>query len=184
MNGINPISIVEQQSQIMRVLKYGADVLQKKAAAVKKFDGELRRLFERMMVTMYAEHGLGLAAPQVGVSLQAAVLDISDGKDPGKIIRICNPEIVESHGSQSIEEGCLSFPDIRAVIARPRHVIVKGQDPDGKPMEVEGDELLARAFCHEIDHLNGVLIIDHVSALRRDLMRRKIRKKIKMGVWG
>lgn len=179
----HPVSIVEQQRRILRVLKYGADVLQKKAAPVEKFDGELRTLFDRMIVTMYAEHGVGLAAPQVGVSQQVAVIDISGGEDPSKIIRICNPEIAESHGKQSVEEGCLSFPDIRAVIARPKHVLIKGQDPDGKEIEIEGDDLLARAFCHEVDHLNGVLIIDHVSALKRDLIKRRIKKKMKLGEW-
>ncbi|MDD5544676.1 MAG: peptide deformylase [Acidobacteriia bacterium] len=180
----NPVSIIDQQKQVFRILKYGAEVLQRKAAPVTKFDAELRKLFDRMIATMYAEHGVGLAAPQVGVSQQVAVIDISGGEDRSKIIRICNPEIVESHGKQSIEEGCLSFPEIRAVISRPKHVLVKGQDMDGNPIELEGDELLARAFCHEIDHLNGVLIIDHVSALKRDLIKRRIKRKIKNGEWG
>jgi peptide deformylase len=179
----NKISLVEQQRQIMRVLRYGAPVLQQKAAPVADFDGELRKLFDRMIVTMRAENGVGLAAPQVGVSRQVAVIDISGGEDPGKIIRICNPEIVEHHGKQSIEEGCLSFPEIRAVISRPKHVLVKGQDPDGNVIQIEGEDLLARAFSHEIDHLNGVLIIDHVSALKRDLIRRRIKKKVAAGEW-
>ncbi len=180
----DPISYVDRQQQIMRVLKYGAEVLQQKAQRVVKFDKELKRLFDRMVPTMHAEHGVGLAAPQVGVSLQAAVIDISGGEDPGKILRICNPEIVESHGKQSVEEGCLSFPEIRAVITRPKQVLVRGQDPDGNPIEIEGADLLARAFCHEIDHLNGVLIIDHLSALKRDLIKRRIKKKMMAGEWG
>ncbi|MGB7623751.1 MAG: peptide deformylase [Terriglobia bacterium] len=180
----NRISVVEQQRQIMRVLRYGAQVLQQRASPVVTFDSELRRLFDRMIVTMHVEHGVGLAAPQVGVSQQVAVIDISGGEDPSKIIRICNPEIVEQHGRQSVEEGCLSFPEIRAVISRPKHVSVKGQDPDGQVIQIEADDLLARAFSHEIDHLNGVLIIDHVSALKRDLIRRRIKKKIAAGEWG
>jgi len=184
MRRTDPISIVDQQQQIMRVLKYGAEVLQQKARRVTRFDGELRKLFDRMIATMYAEHGVGLAAPQVGVSQQAAVIDISGGGEKNKIIRICNPEITESHGKQTVEEGCLSFPEIRAVITRPKQVFVKGQDVDGNLVELEGDDLLARAFCHEIDHLNGVLIIDHVSALKRDLIKRRIKKKIKEGEWG
>ncbi len=180
----NPMSLVDQQRQIMRVVKYGAEVLQKKASPVEKFDADLRRLINRMVPTMYAEHGVGLAAPQVGVSLQVAIIDPSGGEEPGKIIEICNPEIVESHGTQSIEEGCLSFPEIRVVISRPKQVLVRGQDAHGNPIELEGTDLLARAFSHEIDHLNGVLIIDHVSALKRDLIKRRIRKKMKMGEWG
>lgn len=178
------ISIVERQRQIMQVLKYGAEVLQRRAAPVVKFDGELRKLFDRMIATMFAEHGVGLAAPQVGISQQVTVIDVSGGEDPGKIIRICNPEIVEHHGKQSVEEGCLSFPDIRAVITRPKQVLVKGQDADGNMIQIEGGDLLARAFCHEIDHLNGVLIIDHVSGLKRDLIKRRIKKKIAAGEWG
>jgi peptide deformylase len=184
MRRTDPISIVDQQQQIMRVLKFGAEILQQKARRVTRFDGDLRKLFDRMIATMYAEHGVGLAAPQVGVSQQVAVIDISGGGDKSTIIRICNPEIVESHGKQNVEEGCLSFPEIRAVITRPKQVFVKGQDVDGNPLELEGDDLLARAFCHEIDHLNGVLIIDHVSALKRDLIKRRIKKKIKEGEWG
>lgn len=184
MQGSNRVTIVEQQREIMRVLRYGAEVLQKKSARVEKFDADLRKLFDRMVPTMYAEHGIGLAAPQVGVSQQVAVIDVSGGEDLKGVIRICNPEIVESYGKQSFEEGCLSFPEIRTVITRPKQVLVRGQDPDGNRIEIEGDDLLARAFCHEIDHLNGVLIIDHVSALKRDLIRRKIRKKIREGEWG
>jgi peptide deformylase len=180
----SPIAIVEKQQQIMHVFKYGAEILQKKSAPVTEFDDELRKLFDRMVSTMNAEHGVGLAAPQVGVSLQAAVIDISGGEESGKIIRICNPEIVESYGKQSIEEGCLSFPDIRTVITRPKQVLVRGQDPKGNPIELEGADLLARAFCHEVDHLNGVLIIDHVSALKRDMIKRRIKKKMKLGEWG
>ena len=180
----NRISIVEQQRQIMRVLRYGAEVLQVKAAPVVKFDRELKKLFDRMIVTMHAEHGVGLAAPQVGISQQVAVIDISGGEDPSKVIRICNPEIIEQHGKQSVEEGCLSFPEIRAVITRPKQVLVRGQDPEGNVIQIEGEDLLARAFSHEIDHLNGVLIIDHVSALKRDLIRRRIKKKMAAGEWG
>jgi peptide deformylase len=176
----NRISIVEQQRQIMRVLRYGAEVLQVKAARVVKFDSELRKLFDRMIATMRAEHGVGLAAPQVGISQQVAVIDISGGEDPGRLIRICNPEIIEQHGKQSVEEGCLSFPEIRAVIARPKQVL----DPEGNVIQIEGEDLLARAFSHEIDHLNGVLIIDHVSALKRDLIKRQIKKKMAAGEWG
>src|SRR5487761_2329059 len=121
----DPVSIVNRQRQILRVLKYGAEVLQMEAAPVEKFDGSLRRLFDQMISTMYAEHGMGLAAPQVGVSLRATVIDISGGEEKGKIVRMCNPEIVESHGRQSVEEGCLSFPEIRAVIMRPKHVLVR-----------------------------------------------------------
>lgn len=179
-----PISIVEQRREIMRVLKYGAEVLQKKAARVVQFDEKLKRLIDRMVVTMYAEKGVGLAAPQVGVSQQVAVVDISGGEDPSRIIRICNPEIIDSHGKQTVEEGCLSFPEIRAQITRPQQVLVKAQDPDGNWIQIEGEDMLARAFCHEIDHLNGVLIIDHVSALKRDLIKRQIKKKIKLGEWG
>lgn len=179
----DPVSIVDRQRHILRVLKYGAEVLQMNAAPVEKFDESLRRLFNQMIPTMYAEHGMGLAAPQVGVSLRAAVIDVSGGEEKGKIIRICNPVIVESHGKQSVEEGCLSFPEIRAVISRPKQVLVQGQDPEGNPLEIEGSDLLARAFCHEVDHLHGVLIIDHVSALKRDLIKRRIKKKIKLREW-
>ncbi len=165
------------------IVKYPEKVLDKATAPVKKFDEKLAALVDDMFESMYKAHGVGLAAPQIGVSMHLAVIDLSVGEDPAQRIVLCNPKIVETSGKQSMEEGCLSLPGFRAPCVRPLKATVKAQDIHGEWFEMTGEELLARAFCHETDHLNGRLFISHLSVLRRDMIKRKIKKMIKAGEW-
>jgi peptide deformylase len=168
---------------IISILKYGEPLLLEKSLPVEKIDEEIRRLIDDMVETMYAAEGIGLAAPQVGELKRIIVVDISAGEHPEELIVLINPEIKAEEGSVVNEEGCLSFPNITLEIERPRYVRVRGLSPEGKELELEAEGLLACALTHEIDHLNGVLIIDRASPLKRDLIVRKIRKKIKAGEW-
>ncbi len=169
--------------KIHEVVKYPDPVLARRGEAVTAFDAELRTLVEEMFESMYAAQGIGLAAPQISISKRIAVVDVSFGKTPEEKIALINPEIVLLEGKQYEEEGCLSLPDIREKVARAAHVRVRAQNASGAWFEVEGDELLARALQHEIDHLDGVLFIDRVSRLKRELLLRKIRKLQKNGEW-
>lgn len=169
---------------IYPIVKYGDPVLEKRAAAVTEFGTpELERLVEDMFSSMYAAKGVGLAAPQIGIARRIAVIDCSTGEDHNQRIALINPEIVHVEGRQSAEEGCLSIPGFRENVTRPRRVTVRAQKTSGEFFEMTGEELVARAFLHETDHLNGKLYISHVSALKRDLIRRKVRKLIKAGEW-
>ncbi|HEX4488195.1 MAG TPA: peptide deformylase [Terriglobales bacterium] len=168
---------------IYPIVKFGNPVLERPAEAVKDFDGELKKLVEDMFESMYAAHGVGLAAPQIGLSKRLAVIDVTFKEDPDAKLVLVNPEIIHTEGKQSQSEGCLSIPDFREPVSRPKKVTVRAQDVNGKWFEKTGEELLARAFLHETDHLNGKLYISHISALKRDLMKRKIRKLIKAGEW-
>ena len=168
---------------IRPVVKYGTPVLEKPAAPVTVFDADLRKLVEEMFASMYAAHGVGLAAPQIGVALRIAVIDVTFKENPDAKVVLVNPEIVHKEGKQRHSEGCLSLPDFRADVTRPNKVTVRAQDLEGKTFERTGEELLARAFLHETDHLNGRLFISHISALKRDLIKRKIRKLVKAGEW-
>jgi peptide deformylase len=132
---------------------------------------------------MYAAHGVGLAAPQIGISQRLAVIDVTFKEDPDAKLVLINPEIIHTEGRHTQNEGCLSIPDFRESVARPRVVTVRAQDVNGKFYEKTGEELLARAFLHETDHLTGKLYISHLSALKRDLIKRKIRKLMKAGEW-
>lgn len=165
------------------IVKFGDPVLEKKAATITEFDDELRQLADDMFESMYAAHGVGLAAPQIGISKRIAVIDVTFKEDPNAKIVLVNPEIVHTEGRQTSSEGCLSIPEFREKVSRPMKVKVRAQNLEGKTIEVEGEELLARALLHETDHLNGKLYISHISALKRDLMKRKIRKLIKAGEW-
>jgi peptide deformylase len=136
-----------------------------------------------MFETTYANQGIGLAAPQVGVSKRVTVIDLSMGKEPNDKLVIINPEIIFSAGKQYEEEGCLSFPDIREKVSRAAKVRIRAQDAHGKWFEMDGDELLSRCLQHEIDHLDGMLFIFRMSALKRDLSLRKIRKMQRAGEW-
>jgi len=169
--------------KIYPIVKYGDPVLEKPAGTVKKFDGELEELAEDMFASMYAAQGVGLAAPQVGKSIRLAVVDVSNGKNAEAKIVLVNPEISHAEGEVREEEGCLSIPGFRGYVVRPQFVTVKAQNLKGEPFEIRGENLLARAFCHEIDHLNGVLFLQHLSMLKRDLIRRKIKKLRKEGEW-
>lgn len=168
---------------IYPIVKYGDPVLEKAAAPVTEFDEKLKKLVEDMFESMYEAHGVGLAAPQIGLSLHLAVIDVTFKEDPNAKIVLCNPQIIKTEGKQTSSEGCLSLPEFRENVTRPNVVTVRAQDVNGKWFEKTGEELLARAFLHETDHLNGKLYISHISALKRDLMKRKIRKLIKSGEW-
>ncbi len=165
------------------IVKYGDPVLEKPAATVTVFNGDLRALVADMFEAMYAAHGVGLAAPQIGVPLRVAVIDVTFKEDPNAKLVLVNPEIVHKEGKQRHSEGCLSLPDFRADVSRANRVTVRAQDLEGKTFEHTGEELLARALLHETDHLNGRLFISHISALKRDLIKRKIRKLAKAGEW-
>jgi peptide deformylase len=168
---------------IYPIVKFGDPVLERPAAPIADFNGELRRLADDMFESMYAAHGVGLAAPQIGISKRIAVIDVTFQEDPTAKIVLVNPEIIHTEGRLTSDEGCLSIPDFREKVTRPRRVTVRAQDLHGKTIEISGEELLARALVHETDHLNGKLYINHISALKRDMLKRKIRKLIKQGEW-
>jgi peptide deformylase len=169
---------------VRTILKYGEPILEEVAEPVTEFDTpELKNLIEDMWETMYAAKGVGLAAPQIGSNKRISVIDTSVGEDETKKIVIINPEVTFRDGKQTGEEGCLSIPGFREPVTRANKVTVRAQNEEGEPIELEGEELLARAFEHEIDHLNGVLFINHLSALKRDIIRRKIKKLQKSGEW-
>src|SRR6185312_6705013 len=159
------------------IVRYGQPVLEAKAAAITEFDTpELHKLIEDMFESMYAAKGVGLAAPQIGLGKRIAVIDTTVGEDQGQKLVLINPEILTREGSQLGEEGCLSIPGFREQVTRPKKVTVRAQNATGEFFAATGEDLLARAFVHETDHLNGTLYIMHVSPLKRDLIRRKIRK--------
>ena len=165
------------------IVVYPEPVLMKEAEPVTVFDEELTRFVAEMHETMIKAQGVGLAAPQVGVGKQLCIVDLSVGEDPDQLFILINPEIIEFNGVQKGEEGCLSFPDIITVVERPNYVKVKCQNLAGDTVHVEAEEFLARAFCHEIDHLNGVLFTERVSSLKRNMIKKKIQKRQKAGTW-
>jgi peptide deformylase len=168
---------------IYPIVKYGDPVLEKPAAPVTVFDDELKKLVEDMFESMYAAHGVGLAAPQIGMSKRLAVIDVTFKEDPEAQLVLANPEIIHVEGKHRQNEGCLSIPEFREPVTRARVVTIRAQDVNGEWYEKTGEDLLARAFLHETDHLNGKLYITHISALKRDLIKRKIRKLAKAGEW-
>jgi peptide deformylase len=168
---------------LREIVKYPDPVLERPAKAITEFDEELRKLVADMFESMYAAKGIGLAAPQIGISKRLTVIDLSFQANPEEKIVLINPEITSREGKQYEEEGCLSLPDIREKVSRAAKVKVKAQDVKGDWFELDGEELLARAFQHEIDHLDGVLFFRRVSALKRDLILRRIRKMQKAGDW-
>ncbi len=168
---------------IYPITKYGAAVLEMNTKPVQKFDEELAKLCDDMFASMYAANGVGLAAPQIGIGKSLAVIDVSVGKNPEARLVLANPEIIRMEGEQREEEGCLSLPSFRGNVARPQYVTVRAQDVTGKTFEMNGEGLLARAFCHETDHLEGILFLQHLGLLRRDMIRRRIRKLQKAGDW-
>jgi peptide deformylase len=169
--------------KIYPIVKYGDPVLEKPAANIKKFDASLAELVDDMFASMYAANGVGLAAPQIGKSIRLTVIDVTGGKNPEAKIVLVNPEIIHAEGEVREEEGCLSVPGFRGYVVRPQFVTVKAQGIDGEPFELRGENLLARAFCHEIDHLNGILFLQHLGMLKRDIIKRKIKKLRKEGEW-
>ena len=168
---------------IRPILKYGDSTLQQKASNVATITPDIERLIDDMIDTMYAAPGVGLAAPQIGVPFRIFVIDISIGRDPESLIIMVNPEFVLRDGMQLEEEGCLSVPGFEATVVRPMHAVVKGLDRNGREHEREGTGLLARAFQHEMDHLDGKLFIDHLRGIKRDVIVRRIRKLTRAGKW-
>ena len=168
---------------IYPIVRYGDPVLEKPAEPITEFNGDLRKLAEDMFESMYAAHGVGLAAPQIGIGKRVVVIDVTFKEDPDARLVLVNPEIVKTEGRQRGSEGCLSLPDFREDVTRPNKVTVRAQDLEGKWFEKIGEEMLARAFLHETDHLNGKLYISHISSLKRDLIKRKIKKLMRAGEW-
>lgn len=166
------------------IVKFGNPVLEREADDVKEFDTpELHQLLADMFESMYAAKGVGLAAPQIGIGRKIAVIDTSNGENEAEKLVLINPQIVTVEGKQVGEEGCLSIPGFREQVRRARRVTIKAQDAKGEAYEKTGEDLLARAFLHETEHLHGRLYITHISALKRDLMKRKIKKMQRAGEW-
>ena len=165
------------------IVLLGDEVLEKPAEIVTNITDADIQLVKDMVETMYQAPGVGLAANQVGVSRRILVTDPSSGDKRDQLLTIVNPTIVSAEGEQFEDEGCLSVPGFSAAVVRPKIVVLKGVDLNGKDIEIEGRGLLARAFCHEMDHLNGKFFLDHLSFLKRDMIKRKIRKLIKQGEW-
>ena len=161
---------------VLPIRIYPDPVLRAKCREVKDFDAGLRKLAADMVETMHAAPGVGLAAPQIGVDLRVAVVDLSVGEDPEQVFVVVNPEIVHREGTEVAEEGCLSLPGINDKVDRPTRIRVRAVDLEGKPLEIEAEEWLARAFCHEIDHLNGVLFTDYLRGLRKERVKRQLRR--------
>jgi peptide deformylase len=168
---------------IRPILKFGDAALHRAATPVTAITPEIETLIRDMTETMYAAPGIGLAAPQVGVPLRVFVIDLSLGRSPDGLITLLNPEFVERDGMQLEEEGCLSLPGFNATVARPLRARIKGIDLTGTERVVEGEGLLARAFQHEMDHLEGKVFVDRLRGIKRDLIVRKIRKQIRGGEW-
>jgi peptide deformylase len=168
---------------ILKVVKYPEPVLSQPGEPVTEFDSDLRKLVADMFETTYASQGIGLAAPQVGVSKRVTVIDLSMGKEAKDKLVLINPEVISSEGKLYEEEGCLSFPEIREKVVRAAKVRIRAQDVNGKWFEMDGEELLSRCMQHEIDHLDGMLFIFRMSGLKRDLALRKIRKMQREGKW-
>lgn len=165
------------------ILRYGERPLHMPAAPVTRFDDELQRLIDDMVETMYAAPGIGLAAPQVGVSLRVFVVDLSVGRDRAQLITLVNPEFVQREGTQLEEEGCLSVPGFNATVLRPSRAVIQGLDREENRQTFEGTGLLARAFQHEMDHLDGLLFVDRLRGIKRDVIVRKIQKLQRTGKW-
>jgi peptide deformylase len=168
---------------LREIVRYGSPGLGTPAERVPEVTDAIRRLIDEMIETMYAAPGVGLAAPQIGVPLRICVIDLSVGKRGGEVITLVNPEFVTREGMQLEEEGCLSVPGFNATVPRPTHVVVRGLDREGREVTVDGSGLLARALQHEIDHLDGVIFLDRLRGIRRDLIVRKIRKMQRTGKW-
>jgi peptide deformylase len=165
------------------IVKYGHDVLHKRAARVERMTPDLQPLIDDMIETMYAAPGVGLAAPQVGVPIRLFVVDVSVGRRPEDLLVFVNPEWVERDGMQLEEEGCLSVPGFVATVARPSRAVIRGLDRHGVERTVEGVGLLARAFQHEMDHLDAMLFVDRLRGIKRDLIVRRIHKLRRNGEW-
>jgi len=161
---------------LRRIVTYGTPVLRQRTTDVASLNGELQQLIDDMVETMYAAPGVGLAANQVGSTHRLFVANPADDRDPSKLLVVINPEIVESDGEFAHDEGCLSIPEFREDVRRARRIVLRGLDREGRPLEVEGHDLLARIFQHEMDHLNGLFFVDRLSPAKRDILVRKLKK--------
>jgi len=168
---------------LRQIVKYGDETLHTPALAIDKITSDIRVLIEDMTETMYAAQGIGLAAPQIGISLRIIVIDTSLGENTNDLIAMINPKIIECTGIQKEEEGCLSLPGFEVVVPRPRRIVIRGLSQQGKTETFEGTDLLARAFQHELDHLEGSLYLDRLRGVKRELILRKINKKRRTGTW-
>jgi peptide deformylase len=167
----------KNEDTVLEIVTIGNPVLNRKADKIENIDQQVHDLANRMVKTMHAAPGIGLAAPQVNQSIQLITVDISVGEKKGDLIVLANPEILEQEGETILEEGCLSVPGINEKVTRPYRIVIKGIDLDGKEKTFEAEDLLARVFCHEIDHINGKLFIEHLSHLKRSLIRKKFQKQ-------
>lgn len=165
------------------ILIYGDPRLEAENEPVEAFGEELSVLIDDLFETGWKAPGLGLAAPQIGINLRLATIDLSVGKDPDAKIVLANPTIVRRQGKTSLEEGCLSFPGLFTTIERPSALVVRAQDEHGGWREIEAEGLLAQAVCHEVDHLDGVLLVNHLRGMKRRLFMRRVEKMRKLGVW-
>ena len=168
---------------LRQIIKYGEGILHTPALEVDKITSDIRVLIEDMIETMYAAQGIGLAAPQIGISLRIIVVDISFGQNSNDLVAMLNPEIIEHEGIQNEEEGCLSVPGFEVTVPRPKRVVIRGLSTQGKTKEFEGTDLLARAFQHELDHLEGALYLDRLRGIKRELILKKINKQRRAGTW-
>jgi peptide deformylase len=168
---------------IRPIVLWGSEVLEKPSDPVTDITGDEVKLVQDMIETMYKAPGVGLAAPQIGVSKRIMVTDTSSGEKKDHLFTIVNPQIVETIGEQYEEEGCLSIPGFSATVVRPKKIVLSGVDLNGKEIVIEGSDLLARAFCHEMDHLDGKFFLDHLSFIKRDMIKRRIKKLIRQGKW-
>ena len=166
-----------------KIVLYGQEVLISQAEPVTQFDEDLDKLVKEMHHIMVRANGVGLAAPQIGVGKQVCIVDLSVGQDPNDLKVFINPETIEQEGKQKTEEGCLSFPDIFTLVERPYYVKVRARDSYGEYKDHEAEEFLTHAYCHEIDHLKGILMLDRISNLKRSIIKRKINKWVKAGTW-
>jgi len=168
---------------VLPIHEFPDAVLRRKAEPVATLDDTLQHLIDDMIQTMYDAPGIGLAAPQVGISLRLFVVDVTSGRDAHALMTFINPEIIKAEGRIQEDEGCLSLPGVYGPTPRATHVVIRGMNRHGKVVEVEGEGLLARAFQHEMDHLDGLLFLDRVRGIKRDLIVRKIRKLARAGKW-
>src|SRR5919202_2284063 len=168
---------------LLKIVTWANPVLEMPGEPVTEFDEKLKKLVSDMFETMYAAPGVGLAAPQVGVSKRLFVMDCSGGKDPAQRIAMINPEVISVEGEQDGEEGCLSFPGIFVAVKRDFRAVVRAHDVNGELFEVDGMELIARCMLHETDHRDGIVFLDHTTPLKREMVKRKIRKLQKAGQW-
>lgn len=173
--------MLEKNLTLLQIITYGHPVLNQKASRIQNITEDIEEIARNMVHTMHSMPGIGLAAPQVNQSIRLITVDLSVREKSQDLFILINPEIVSQEGDCTMEEGCLSVPEINEKVNRPSRVIIRGTDLKGDEVTIEAEGLLARVFCHEIDHLNGKLFIDHLSPLKRDIIKRKLKKQREAG---